>query len=632
MSDYQAPLRDIRFVLDNLADLPRLSKLDDFEHADPTVVDGMLDEVARFMSEVVAPTNLLGDQQGTVWEDGEVTTPAEFKEPWNQLVEGGWPGLCGPVGHGGGGMPLTVGSAFTEMFISANASLAMLLGLNAGAVDTLLAHGSDELKTKYMEKLITGEWGGTMDLTEPQAGTDLGLIRTRAERRDDGSYLINGAKVFITFGDHDLTENIVHLVLARTPDAPAGTRGISCFVVPKFLVNDDGTLGERNDVVCVGVEHKLGIKASPTCSINFGDNSEGSVGYLIGEENQGMRYMFTMMNNARVAVGVSSLGISERSFQRAVAYAKERIQGKALSGESRESVPIIRHADVRRMLMTMSAYIQAMRALLYTNAAALDLAEHDPDDAERSEQEQFAALLTPLSKAWCSDVGQVVTSLGIQVFGGMGFIEETGMAQYYRDMRIQSIYEGTNGVQALDLIGRKLPIGMGKPVLDLIARMKELDVELADAGMGDLDIPEPGSNDTDVADAISRSAEDNATQIFPSIRRNLADAVEAFEKATLWIFENGLKDPNDAAAGATPYLQLFGTTFCGYLLAKSSLIARRKLVAGTESAEAEFLEAKIITTQFFCEQIMPQSTALLGPITTGKSTFFALSEDAIACA
>jgi alkylation response protein AidB-like acyl-CoA dehydrogenase len=459
-----------------------------------------------------------------------------------------------------------------------------------------LEHGSEELKETYVRRLITGEWAATMCLTEAQAGSDVGALTSKATPADDGTWRVKGTKIFISFGDHDLTDNIIHLVLARTPDSPPGTKGISLFVIPKYLIKDDGSLGDSNDVQTVSLEHKLGIKASPTCVLAFGDQGEGSVGYLVGEEREGMRYMFTMMNNARLAVGLSGVAVGEIAYQNALAYAQERVQGRPIGTPKEQVTPIIGHANVRRMLMTMRAQVEAMRALVLENAFAMDMAKAHPDEGTRKQYGLFADLLTPVSKAWATDLGNEVTSMAIQVFGGIGYIEESGIPQFYRDARIGAIYEGTNGIQALDLIGRKLPAGGGAGIMGFLGKMKEIDTDLAAAG-----------------------------DRFGSMRSLLADGVGALEQATGWLAMNGMQDPNQAAAGATPYLHMLGTVAGGYFLAKSALAASQLLEEG--SADKEFLEAKIATARFYAEQLLPLGTALLGPITAGKENLFAIDPD-----
>ena len=478
MSDYSAPVRDMRFVLNHVVDLPAIAQLDGYDHADGELVDQVLEEAARLAGEVLGPINHTGDQQGSVLENGVVRTPDGFRQAYKQFAEGGWNGVPFDPEFGGGGLPWSVTMALSEMWNAANMSFALCPLLNQGAVDLIHAHASDEQKATYLEKMISGEWAGTMNLTEPAAGSDVGALRSKAEPQADGSYRITGQKIFITYGEHDFTENIIHLVLARTPGAPGGTKGISCFIVPKFLVNPDGSLGKRNDLRCVSLEHKLGIHASPTCVMSYGDDGD-CVGYLIGEENRGMRYMFTMMNNARLSVGTQGLAIAERAYQQAAAFALERKQGRVAGTPADQSSPIVAHADVRRMLMTMRAYIEAMRALIYTNAEAMDLARRHPDDEVRAAKQAMVELLTPISKGWCTDLGCELTSIGVQVHGGMGFVEETGAAQHMRDARIAPIYEGTNGIQAMDLVFRKLPLQSGEAVRALIDEMRALDGGLA---------------------------------------------------------------------------------------------------------------------------------------------------------
>lgn len=603
MHDYKAPLWDMRFVLDHIVHADEISELPGYDHADPDFVYGMLEEAAKFFTEVVAPTNHIGDTDGSTIEDGCVHLPADFVSAYEKLISAGWNALPFDTEYGGGGMPWTATTPVQEMLVASNNAFSMLPGLTQGAFEMILTHGSEEQKEAYLPKFVSGEWAGTMNLTEPEAGSDVGALRTRALHQDDGTYRISGTKIFITMGDQDATANIVHLVLARTPDAPPGTKGISCFIVPKYLVNSDGSLGDRNDVECVSIEHKMGIKASPTCVLSFGEQ-DGAIGYLIGEENHGMHYMFTMMNNARLAVALGGLGVAERAYQQAVAYARERVQGRPIGapkgereGEG-ERATIIAHADVRRMLMTMKARIEAMRALSYVAAGATDRAERHPDEDVRQRNQRFVDLVTPVAKAWNSDIGCEVCSTAIQVYGGMGYIEETGVSQHYRDSRIGPIYEGTNGIQALDLIGRKLPMDGGKPVLDLIAEMRSTAEELAKAG-----------------------------EAFGTISENLADSVDALERATLWIFEHGLLDPNDAAAGASPYLRLFGVTLGGWLLGKEAIAARSCLDAGADQSDAPLLEAKLQTARFYAEQLLPEAQALVGPVTRGKESLYAIAPE-----
>ena len=596
MADYTPPLRDIKFVLANIVDLAGLSALEGFEHADPDTVFGALDEGGRFMAEVVAPTNTIGDREGAVLsEDGTVVTPEAFKTVYNSYVEAGWGAVPFPPEYGGHGFPWVVGLAVQEMLTASNMAFSLNPMLTQGAIEAVLLHGSDELKGKYLEKLITAEWSGTMVLTEPQAGSDLGVVRTKAIPQDDGTYLIKGQKIFITWGDHDLADNVIHLVLARTPDGKPGTKGLSMFLVPKILVNDDGTLGEKNDVSVVSLEHKLGIHASPTCVLSFGDN-EGSVGYLVGEEFEGMKNMFTMMNSARLSVGLQGLAISERAYQDALQYAQERKQGRAVGTQPGDSSPIIDHPDVRRMLMTQRAYIEAVRSLLYTNAEAMDIALNHPDEDRRREAAELADLLTPLSKAWATDLGVELTSLALQVHGGMGFVEETGVAQHFRDARIAPIYEGTNGIQAMDLVGRKLPMRGGEVVRGFIGTLAAIDTELAAAG-------------DDLA----------------SIRSGMADAIAALSDATMWLAQRGMENINDALAAATPYLRMFATVTGGWFMARQALAAHAALNNG--SAGDEYLQAKIVTAKFYAEQLLPQAAGLLGAVKGGSDRLFEIEPE-----
>ncbi|MDY7101287.1 MAG: acyl-CoA dehydrogenase [Actinomycetota bacterium] len=597
MTDYRPPLDDIRFVLDEVTDYGRLAGLDTFSHADLDTVSGVLEEAGRFMAEVVAPTNVDGDRQGaTRNDDGTVGLPASFADAYGRYVEAGWGAVAFPPSYGGGGFPWAVGIALQEMLTSANMAFSLCPLLTQGAIDALLHHGTEAQRELYLPRMTTGEWSGTMNLTEPEAGSDVGALTTRAERRDDGSYRITGQKIYITFGEHDLTPQIVHLVLARLPDAPPGTRGISLFVVPKFLLDEDGEPGERNDVTCVSIEHKLGIHGSPTCVLSFGDGGEGAVGYLVGEENQGMRCMFTMMNNARLSVGLSGLAIGERAFRQAAEFAQERQQGRAVGAPAGTSSPIIDHADVRRMLMTMKAQVEGLRCLIYANAAAIDLAANHPDPAVRERNDELAAIYTPVSKAFGTDLGVEVASTAMQVHGGMGYVEETGVAQYYRDIRIAPIYEGTNGIQAADLVGRKLALRGGAAVKELLAEIAGLDTDLAAAG-------------DDLA----------------AIRAGLADAVEALGSATDWMLAHGAEDPNAALAGSAPYLRMFGLTLCGSMLARSALAASKRL--GDGRGDASFNRAKIVTARFHATRLLPEVRALASAATSGASDLFALTPE-----
>jgi 3-(methylsulfanyl)propanoyl-CoA dehydrogenase len=592
MADYVPPLRDIRFVLEQLVDLDGLSKLEAYAHADPDTVLGVIEESGQFMAEVVGPINRVGDTAGSTLDgEGNVTTPPGFKEAYRQYVQAGWGSVPFPVEFGGGGFPWLVAVVMQEMMASASMVFSMCPLLTQGAIDMLAQHGSPGQQATYAEKMVTGEWAGTMNLTEPQAGSDLGAVRAKAVPAGDGTWRITGQKTLITFGEHDLADNIIHLVMARVPDAPPGTRGISCFIVPKYLVNDDGSLGARNDLRCVSIEHKLGIHASPTCVMSYGD-AGGAVGYLIGEANRGMRYMFTMMNTARLSVGLQGLSIAERAYQDALRYAQERRQGRALGTPKGELSPIVEHPDVRRMLLTMKAYIEAMRALLYTNAVSIDLARYHPDRAEREARRELVDLLTPISKAWCTDLGVELASIGLQVHGGMGYVEETGVAQYLRDSRISPIYEGTNGIQAIDLVMRKVPMRDGGVVADLLAQMEALGPELVAAG------PE-----------------------LAGVRPALAAGVRVLREATGWILSRGQAEPNDALAGATPYLRMSGLVVGGWLMAQSALAASR-LLRGAGGPDATFLRDKISTACFYAGQLLPQAAGLLPAVTAGAGPLF----------
>jgi 3-(methylthio)propanoyl-CoA dehydrogenase len=597
MVGYVPPLRDIRFVLEQLVDLDGLSKLEAFGHADPDAVFRVIEESGRFMADVVGPLNRVGDTAGSTLDgDGQVGTAPGFRDAYRQYVEAGWGAVPFPPEFGGGGFPWLVTVVMQEMMTSASMAFSLCPLLTQGAIEMLTQHGSPEQQAAFLDKMVSGEWTGTMNLTEPQAGSDLGAVRAKAVPADDGTWRITGQKIFITFGEHDLAGNIIHLVLARVPGAPPGTKGISCFIVPKYLVNADGSLGARNDLRCVSIEHKLGIHASPTCVMSYGDVG-GAIGYLIGEANQGMRYMFTMMNTARLSVGIQGLSTAERAYQDALRYAQERSQGRAVgtgasSTGAGEPAPIVEHPDVRRMLLTMKAHIEAMRALLYINAVSIDLARHHHDQAEREARRELVELLTPVSKAWCTDLGVELTSIGLQVHGGMGYVEETGVAQYLRDSRIAPIYEGTNGIQAIDLIMRKVPMRGGAVVADLLAQMEALDRELAAAG------PE-----------------------LAGVRSALANGVSALREATDWIMSQGPAEPNDALAGATPYLRLFGLVIGGWLLARSALAASRLLRIASGS-DAIFLRDKIGTARFYAEQLLPQAAGLLPAVTAGTGPLF----------
>ncbi len=596
MSDYTPPFGDISFLLDHVTPIEGLTKLAPYAHIDRESVQGVIEEFGRLMAEVWAPTNAVGDAEGSHVEGDEVITATGFKEAYKAYADAGWGAVPFDEAYGGGGFPWLVGIVQQELLNSANMALAMAPLLTQGAIDAILHHGSEEQKEKYLLKMVSGEWTGSMNLTEPDAGSDVGALRTKAVKAADGSYRITGQKIYITFGEHSFTDNIVHLVLARTPDAPTGTKGISCFIVPKFLVNDDGTLGDRNDVHIVSVEHKMGIKGSPTCVLAYGDNSDGAVGYLIGEENAGMRYMFTMMNNARLGVGVEGLGLAERSYQHALAYTKERKQGFAPGAARGEKSSIIEHPDVRRQLLTMKSYTESMRVLAYTVAEQIDRARHSDDEVSRTAAQEMVDLLIPLTKSYCTDVAETVTSIGISLFGGMGFIEETGAAQFYRDTKITQIYEGTNGIQAMDLVGRKLPMRAGGVHQDQVSRMKATMQELAGAGP-DLE----------------------------AIHRELTAAVASLEEAANWILAEGAVDPVQALSAATPFQRLYATTVAGWLMAVQALVAKRLI--DTNAPDADVAAVKLVTARFFAEHLLPQVHGLVAPVKAGKTDLFALSAD-----
>jgi alkylation response protein AidB-like acyl-CoA dehydrogenase len=592
MSDYVAPLDDIRFTIEDLLDLDGLTKLEPYGEVDADSIAAVLEEFGRLMSEVWAPLNQVGDEVPLRIEDGTVLSPDGFREAYKAFAEAGWGAVPMEPAYGGGGFPWIVGAAQHEMLNSANMALAMAPMLSQGAIDALLHHGSEEQRELYLTRLVTGEWAATMNLTEPDAGSDVGALRTKAVRQDDGSYRITGQKIFITYGEHDFTDNIIHLVLARTPDAPAGTKGISCFIVPKYLVDDDGTLGERNDVKLVSIEHKMGIKASPTCVLAYGDEGEGAVGYLIGDENAGMRYMFTMMNTARLGVGIEGLGLAERATQRAIAYANERRQGYAPGAARGEKSFIVDHPDVRRNLLTMRATTEAMRFLCYLVAEQIDVAKHASEEADRVAAQEQVDLLIPLAKSWCTDEAEHVTSIGIQIHGGMGFIEETGAAQHYRDAKITQIYEGTNGIQAMDLVGRKMPMRAGGVFTDHIARMR--------ATVEELDASDPS---------------------LAAIRDELAKAVDASEAAGLWLMTEGGADPVVALSSATPFQRLLSLTTAGWMMARAALVASRRLASG--DGDADFLAQKVVTARFFARNVLPEVHGLVGPATAGADDLLA---------
>lgn len=589
---YKAPLKDMLFNLRHLARIDEIASLPGFEDAGFETAQAVLEEAAKFNEQVVAPLNHAGDVQPSSWKDGVVTTTPGFKDAFRQFAQGGWQGLQHPVDFGGQGLPKAIGAACIEMVNSANLSFALCPLLTDGAIEALLTAGSDELKATYLEKLVSGEWTGTMNLTEPQAGSDLALVRSRAEPQPDGSYKVYGTKIFITYGEHDMVENIAHLVLARVTGAPEGIKGISLFLVPKFLVNPDGSLGARNDVQCVSIEHKMGIKASPTAVLQYGDHG-GAVGYLVGQENRGLEYMFIMMNAARYAVGVQGIAVAERAYQQAVAYAKDRVQSRPVDGSIKASAAIIHHPDVRRMLMTSRALIEGCRAMASVAAAAYDAAHHHPDAEVRRQNQTFYEFLVPLVKGYSTEMSLEVTSLGVQVHGGMGFIEETGAAQHYRDAKILTIYEGTTAIQANDLVGRKTLRDGGLTAKAIAAQVESTEAELKRQGG---------------ADALA-------------VARHLAAARAAFVDVVEFLVAQ--QDPNAVYAGSVPYLMLAGNLMAGWQLARALLAAQANL-----AEDAAFMQAKISTARFYAEHILPRTAGQRAAIVEGAASVTALPLDA----
>lgn len=590
---YIAPVKDMLFNMQHLANIEQVAQIPGFEDAGLDTAAAVLEECAKFTGEVLAPLNFEGDKNPSFWKDGTVTATPGFKEAFQQLTEGGWQGLQHPQDFGGQGLPKTIGAACMEMLNSANMSFALCPLLTDGAIEALLTAGSDELKAIYLEKLISGQWTGTMNLTEPQAGSDLALVRTKAEPQPDGTYKIFGTKIFITWGEHDMAENIVHLVLARVQGAPEGVKGISLFVCPKYLVNKDGSLGARNDVHCVSIEHKMGIKASPTAVLQFGDHG-GAVGYLVGEENRGLEYMFIMMNAARYGVGIQGIAIAERAYQKAVQYAKDRVQSRPVDGSINASAAIIHHPDVKRMLMTMRATTEACRAMASTAAAAYDAAHHHPDAQVRKDNATFYEFMVPLVKGYSTEMSLEVTSLGVQVHGGMGFIEETGAAQYYRDAKILTIYEGTTAIQANDLVGRKTARDGGQTAKAIAAQIEKTESELNASG-------------TPAAQAVAR---------------RLAAARQAFLDVVDFVCGGAKASPNAVFAGSVPYLMLAGNLVAGWQMGRALLVAQELLQKGQDEA---FMRAKIATARFYAEHILVKAPGLRDGIVEGADSVTALA-------
>ncbi|MES3014312.1 MAG: acyl-CoA dehydrogenase [Pseudomonadota bacterium] len=590
---YQAPVKDMLFCMQELAGLDAVAQIPGFEDAGIETAQAVLDECAKFNEGVVSPLNWEGDLRPSSFKDGQVTTTAGFKDAFRQFADGGWQGLQHPADFGGQGLPKTIGAACIEMINSANLSFALCPLLTDGAIEALLTAGTAEQQQTWIPKMISGQWTGTMNLTEPQAGSDLALVRTRAEPQGDGTYKLFGTKIFITYGEHDMAENIVHMVLARVSGAPEGVKGISLFIVPKFLVNGDGSLGARNDVHCVSIEHKLGIKASPTAVLQYGDHG-GAVGTLIGQENRGLEYMFIMMNAARYAVGVQGIAVAERAYQKAVAYAKDRVQSRPVDGSLPASVAIIHHPDVKRMLMTMRAQTEGCRAMAIVAAAAYDAAHAHPDAETRKQNHAFYEFMVPLVKGYSTEMSLDVTSLGVQVHGGMGFIEETGAAQYYRDAKILTIYEGTTAIQANDLVGRKTARDGGATAKAIAKQIAATEVQLSDR------------------QSVAARA----------MLKRLKPAREAFEQVVDFVAGQTKANPNAVFAGSVPYLMLAGNLVAGWQLARALMVAEDKLAAGEDVA---FLRAKVTTARFYADHILSRAPGLRDSIVEGGESATAMA-------
>ena len=593
---YIAPLKDMLFNIEHLARIEQIAQIPGFEDAGLETAQAVLEESAKLNQDVLSPLNWEGDKNPSFHNGSGVTTTPGFKAAYKQYAEGGWQGLQHPVEYGGQGLPKTIGAACGEMLNSANMAFALCPLLTDGAIEALLTAGSDELKATYLEKLVSGEWTGTMNLTEPQAGSDLAAVRTRAEPQPDGTFKIFGTKIYITYGEHDMADNIVHLVLARVQGAPEGVKGISLFVVPKFRVNPDGTLGQRNDVHCVSIEHKMGIKASPTAVLQFGDNAD-AVGFLVGQENRGLEYMFIMMNAARYAVGVQGIAIAQRAYQKAVEYAKDRVQGRPVDGSLPGAGAIIHHPDVRRMLMTMRAYTEGCRAMASTAAAAYDASHHHPDAEVRQQNQAFYEFMVPLVKGFSTEMSLEVTSLGVQVHGGMGFIEETGAAQYYRDAKILTIYEGTTAIQANDLVGRKTSRDGGQTAKALAAQVAQTEAELAASASVDAHV----------------------------MAQRLKAAREAFTEVVDYVAGNTKAHPNDVFAGSVPYLMLAGNLMAGWQLGRALLVA---LTPEAQAQDAAFMAAKVTTARFYADHILSKAPGIRDSIVHGASSVNAMALEA----
>lgn len=595
MPIYTAPIDDLKFVLHDFLNIEKYSNLPGFDEASPDLIGAILEEGGKLASEVLQPLNQSGDQEGCHWDNGVVTTPKGFKEAYDLYKESGWQGLTGNPEYGGQGLPHSLGLAVSEMMIAANWGFGMYPGLTKGATEAIEAHASDELKNKYLPNMVSGQWSGTMNLTEPHCGTDLGLLRTKAVPQDDGSFKITGTKIFISAGEHDLTENIIHLVLAKIQGGPEGIKGVSLFIVPKFHVNDDGSLGDRNGVSCGSIEHKMGINSNATCVLNYDD----AVGYLVGEEHKGMRAMFTMMNEARLGVGIQGLAIADVAYQNAVDYARERLQGRSITGEKNPdgpADPIIVHPDVRRMLMTSRAFTEGARALAGWTGLQVDLLHRHPDEEVRQKADDFVALMTPVIKSYFTDMGVEVANMAIQCYGGHGYIKEHGVEQFLRDARIAPIYEGTNGVQAMDLVGRKLGMNGGRAIQAFFAEVQQF---------------------------IEANKDD---ETIGAQAGQLQAALGHLQAATMWLMQNGMTNPDNAGAASSDYLRLMALVTFGFIWAQASKIAGEKLGNGADNAD--FYRNKLTTARFFFERMLPDTSSLLAKIEAGSESMMALDAEA----